>query len=208
MRAVFAAVMRRPRRRRTRPFFAALQRPPSLRALKVFPRKNKEPAIPACAPICAEKNGWKIFAEGKLFRGSALQKNFFLCGGHFDGHFFNARQIFYSFRAPQTKIRAITRLRQKIPRRHQLPPPSKSQEPSRARLPKSQSSHKRKNALAKRNKKHKRRLTKIPLKFNCPNSPPQTKIRAITRLRQKIPRRRQLPLPHKIARTDAHARLS
>lgn len=58
-------------------FFATLQRPPSLRALKVFPRKNKEPAIPACAPICAEKNGWKIFAEGKLFRGSALQKNFF-----------------------------------------------------------------------------------------------------------------------------------
>ncbi len=59
-------------------------------------------------------------------------------------------------------------------------------------MPKNQSSHKRKNALAKRNKKHKRRLTKIPLKFNCPNSPPQSKIRAITRLRQKFP---QTPAP-------------
>ena len=159
-------------------------------------------------PDLRRKKRLENFCRRKAFSRLGAAKKFFLCGGHFDGHFFNARQIFYSFRAPQTKIRAITRLRQKIPRRHQLPPPSKSQEPSRARLPKSQSSHKRKNALAKRNKKHKRRLTKIPLKFNCPNSPPQTKIRAITRLRQKIPRRRQLPLPHKIARTDAHARLS
>lgn len=119
-------------------------------------------------------------------------KKFFLCGRHFDGHFFNAQQIFYSFRAPQTKIRAITHLRQKIPADASSRSPSKSQEPTRARLPKNQSSHKRKNALAKRNKKHKRRLTKIPLKFNCPNSPPQTKIRAITRLRQKFP---QTPAP-------------